>query len=299
MGTRSGQRIVADTVPHRPTPRTRSIGPYRRINCWGILMLTSHNTTRQLEQSEIDIALIPFGSTEQFGPYLPMHIDYLLAEMYANHYGKALNAYVLPVTPFNTSEEHAHFRGTITLSPQLLSMMTEEIITVLMRQSFKQFVIISGHGGANWTSSCVKHLNYKYPNVLIVHAHASVEQVWRSASKAAGFTDTNEIHGGLFGLCTALYLCPDLIDYDAIPSFGTAIAPELNQFMDYMSWERFTADGSWGHYERDATVTKEVLAERGKVFWEMFVNEQSEILKHHLSEAYKLKFGINNGDGKD
>lgn len=254
-------------------------------------MLTSHNTTMQLTQSGTDIALISFGSTEQFGPYLPMHIDTLLAEMYANHYGKALNAYVLPVIPFNTSEEHAHFRGTITLSPQLLSMMVEEIITVLMRQGFKQFVLTSGHGGANWINSCVKHLNYKYPNILLVHAHANVEHAWRDASDATNFPDTNEIHGGLFGLCTALYLCPDLIDYAAIPSFGVAIVPELNQFMDYMGWERFTSDGSWGRYERNATVTKEVLAERGRVFWETFVTEQSEVLKQHLAEAYWHKFG--------
>ena len=254
-------------------------------------MHTSHNTAQQLEQSGADIALIPFGSTEQFGPYLPMHIDCLLAEMYANHYGKALNAYVLPVIPFNTSEEHAHFKGTITLSPQLLSMTTEEISSVLMRQGFKQFVIVSGHGGANWISSCIKHLNYKYPNILLVHAHANVEQAWHSASEVAEFPDINEIHGGLFGLCTALYLCPDLIDYDAIPSFGTAIAPELNQFMDYMGWEHLTSDGSWGHYERDLMVTKEALAERGRVFWETFVTRQSEVLKQHLAEVYRLKFG--------
>jgi hypothetical protein len=36
-------------------------------------MLTNHNTTRQLEESGIDAVLIPFGSTEQFSPYLSMH----------------------------------------------------------------------------------------------------------------------------------------------------------------------------------------------------------------------------------
>ncbi len=254
-------------------------------------MFTSHNTSLQLEQSNTTIVLIPFGSTEQFGPYLPMHIDCLLAEMYAQQYGKVLNAYVLPVIPFNTSEEHAHFKGTITLSPQLLTMMVEEIVTVLMRQGFKQFVLVSGHGGANWMSPCIKHLNYKYPNVLLAHAHANVEQAWRSASDAAGFANNNEIHGGLFGLCTALYLCPELVDYEAIPSFGTAIAPELNRFMDYVSWERLTPDGSWGRYERDPKVTKEVLAERGRVFWKTFVDEQSKVLTRHLADAYRLKFG--------
>lgn len=254
-------------------------------------MLTSRNTTRQLEQSGIDIALIPFGSTEQFGPYLPMHIDCLLAEKYAQCYGEALNAYVLPVIPFNTSEEHAQFRGTITLSPQLLSMMTEEIINVLMKQNFKKFVLASGHGGANWLSPCIKHLNYKYPTILLVHAHANTEQPWRSASEVADFAHNNDIHGGLLGLCTALYLCPELIDYEAIQSFGKAVPSERNQFMDYMGWERLTPDGSWGRFERGATISKESLAERGKLFWETFIQRQSEVLKEHLAQAYHLKFG--------
>ena len=254
-------------------------------------MFTSRNTTRQLERSDIDTALIAFGSTEQFGPYLPMHIDCLLAEQYAQYYSEVLNAYVLPVIPFNTSEEHAHYRGTITLSPQLLNMMTEEIISVLMRQNFKKFVLVSGHGGANWLSPCVKHLNYKYPTILLVHAHANTEESWRSASEVAGFANNNDIYGGLLGLCTALYLCPELIDYEAIQSFGKAIPAEQNQFMDYMGWECLTLDGSWGHFERDATISKEALAKRDKLFWETLIQRQSEVLKEHLVRAYHLKFG--------
>ena len=100
-------------------------------------MLTSLNTTSQLEQSKINTALIPFGSTEQCGTYLPMYLDCLPVEVYAKHYGEALNAYVLPVIPFNTSEEHAHFKGTITLSQQLLTMMTEEIVTVHTKKAYR------------------------------------------------------------------------------------------------------------------------------------------------------------------
>jgi len=254
-------------------------------------MLTSNNTTRQLEESGIDTVLIPFGSIEQFGPYLPMHIDCLLSEMYANAYGAVLNAYVLPVIPFNTSEEHAHFRGTVTLSPQLLSMMTEEMIIVLMGQGFRRFVLVSGHGGANWIGACIKHLNYKYSNILVVHAHQNVEQAWQYASEVAGFAQRNDLHGGLLGLCTALYHCPQLIDYDVLQSFGTTISPEMNQFMDYMGWEHLTSDGNWGRFEQDRTVTKEELANRGKLFWETFVQRQSEALKYHFTEASRLKFG--------
>jgi creatinine amidohydrolase len=109
-------------------------------------MLTSSSTTRQLALSGIDTVLIPFGSTEQCGPYLPMHIDSLLVEMYARHYAAILDAYQIPIIPFNTSEEHSHFKGTVALSPQLLMALTKEIVDGLIRQGFKKFVIVSGHG---------------------------------------------------------------------------------------------------------------------------------------------------------
>src|SRR2546421_5414156 len=160
-------------------------------------MLTSDNTTRQLALSGIDTALIPFGSTEQCGPYLPMHIDSVLVEMYASHYSAILNAYQLPVIPFNTSEEHSHFKGTVTLSPQLLMALTEEIVDGLIRQDFKKFVIVSGHGGAGWITPCVKHLNYKYPNTLIIDAHHNSAIAWKEANEIAGFAQRNDVHGGL------------------------------------------------------------------------------------------------------
>jgi len=75
------------------------------------------NTTTELSDNQIDTAVISVGATEQFGPYLPMHLDTLIAEKYAEAYGGVLNAYVLPTLPFNTSEDHANYKGTVTVSP--------------------------------------------------------------------------------------------------------------------------------------------------------------------------------------
>lgn len=110
-----------------------------------------------------------------------MDIDNLLAEMYARHYGEILNAYVLPIIPFNTSEEHTSFRGTISLSPSILMALTEEIIQGLINQGFKKFVIVTGHGGANWISACVKPLNYSLRTV-VGHTALSSERISTSAN---------------------------------------------------------------------------------------------------------------------
>jgi hypothetical protein len=50
------------------------------------------NTTTELKNSGTHAASLFVGSTEQFGPYVPIHIDSLIAELHAN--GKAANALI-------------------------------------------------------------------------------------------------------------------------------------------------------------------------------------------------------------
>lgn len=254
-------------------------------------MFSSENTTKQIQESGVDTAIISFGATEQFGPYLPMNLDNLLAEKYAKHYGDILNAYVLPLIPFNTSEEHSSYIGTVSLSPSVLMMLTEEIVQGLACQGFKKIVIVTGHGGANWISACVKHLNYKYKEMLIVFAHQNSWDSWNEANEKAGLNKRNEVHGGLSSVCTALYLCPENVDLASIKSFGQDISFEMNQFMDYVGWEKITKDGSWGRFELTDEMTPEELQDRGRILWTAFLEKQGKVLKKHLEESYKLKFG--------
>jgi creatinine amidohydrolase len=215
-----------------------------------------------------------------------MHVDTLIAELYAKEYGKALHAYVLPVLPFNTSEEHAGFRGTVTVSPNTLTAMLEEIIVNLKRQGFKKFVLTSGHGGAYWVASFLKHMNYTYPDILLIHPHHQ-SHAWEEAVKAAGLAGRNELHGGLLGVCTAMWLCPEHVK---LASMGSEVPIESNKFADYIGWDKLTKDGNWGEFI-DGVFTPDELAEKGKIFWTTFINKHCVGLKKHLDEAYQRKMG--------
>ncbi|MRN56997.1 creatininase family protein [Paenibacillus monticola] len=247
-------------------------------------MLDYRNTTTELAESNIDTAVISVGATEQFGPYLPMHIDSLIAERYANEYGKAINAYVLPVLPFNTSEEHAGFKGTVTVSPNILTAFLEDIIENLRRQGFKKFLLCSGHGGAYWFNAFIKHMNYKYPDIIVIFPGYQRE-AWELAVNAAGLNGRNDMHGGLTGVCTAMWLCPELVKLETM---GSEIPEEYNGFADYIGWDKLTKDGNWGHYTT-GEYTREELAKKGETLWMTLINKQCEGLKEYLEEAYRRK----------
>ncbi|MGU3471837.1 creatininase family protein [Paenibacillus sp. D51F] len=248
-------------------------------------MLSYKNTTMELSESGIDTAVLSVGATEQFGPYLPMHLDTLIAELYAHAYGRELNAYVLPTIPFNTSEEHAHFKGTVTVSPNVLTAMLEEIICNLIRQGFRKFLVCTGHGGSYWEGAFVKQINYKYPQIILITANHNNHLAWEEAVEAAGLQGLNEMHGGLLSVCTAMWLCPELVTTNAM---GSDIPSENRLYADYLGWDKLTQDGCWGKFE-EGIYSHTELAEKGKTFWNMFIGKRIEGLKQILEEGYRRK----------
>jgi creatinine amidohydrolase len=93
-----------------------------------------NNSTKDLSDARVDTAVISVGATEQCGPHLPLHLDALLAGYYARAWGEVLGAYVLPTLPFNTSEEHASFKRTVSVTPATLMILLEEIVAELRRR---------------------------------------------------------------------------------------------------------------------------------------------------------------------
>lgn len=241
------------------------------------------NSTAEIEASGTETAIISVGATEQFGPYLPMHLDTLIAEKYAEAFGEVLHAYVLPTLPFNTSEEHANCKGTITVSPTVLTAMLEEIIVNLTKQGFTKFVLCNGHGGAYWESAFVKQINFKYPDLILITTHRHL--AWEDALQHAGLQGLDEMHAGLLSVCTAMWLCPELVE---LKSMGSDIPRANKKFADYIYWDKLTEDGCWGKFEEE-TYTSVQLSEMGEKFWNFYIDKRSENLQSILDDAFRMK----------
>ncbi|MCL6460192.1 MAG: creatininase family protein [Gorillibacterium sp.] len=248
-------------------------------------MLSYKNTTTEIASSGIDTVIISVGATEQSGPFLPMHLDTLIAELYAEAYARELNAYLLPTIPFNTSEEHANYKGTITVSPNVLTAMLEEIIVNLTRQGFKKFLVCNGHGGAYWEAAFIKHINYKYPEITLIAPNHNNHNAWEAAAKTAGLEGLNELHGGLLSVCTAMWLCPEHVK---TKSMGSDVPFENRFYADYIGWDKLTEDGCWGKFEA-GSYSDDELSEKGQLFWETFINNRATGLKQILDEGYRRK----------
>ena len=248
-------------------------------------MFSINNSTKELSEAGVDTAIVSVGATEQCGPHLPLNLDTLTAEYYARAWGEVLDAYVLPSLPFNTSEEHASFTGTVSLSPSTVMLVMEEIVTGLRRQGFRKQVLTVGHGGSLWVGAFLKHINRLFDDVVMVDAHWGASPVWEAALRRAGLAGRGELHGGAVSRALALYLAPGSVTEGA---YGEQVPEGLEAYADYVGWEKVAPDGSWGSYE--PSVDEKVgTAEAGRTLLEHFVEEQGKRLKKHLEEACRIK----------
>ena len=95
--------------------------------------------------------LLPFGSTEQHGPHLPVGTDTMVAMTLAEDAGKKTGVPVAPPLWFGWSPHHMVLPGTITIRPEVLSEVAFDVMASLKHHGFKHFVLVNGHRIVNIT----------------------------------------------------------------------------------------------------------------------------------------------------
>jgi creatinine amidohydrolase len=120
---------------------------------------------------QVEVVLVPTGSTEIHGPHLGVGNDILSCTKVAEEVAKVLcpkalvaNALWLGVAPHNMT---AQFPGTITLTAQTYMLVLQEVVESLLKHGVRRVVFLNGHGGneAPNVTACREireHLHYKH-----------------------------------------------------------------------------------------------------------------------------------------
>jgi creatinine amidohydrolase len=246
--------------------------------------VSSENTTVELRERGATIAVLPIGGTEQCGPKLPCLTDSLIAGHCATHYAGALGAYLAPLLPYNTSQEHAAFPGTLSLSPRVLTEVVSELVNELALQGYNKIVIVSPHGGSLWLPPFIRMVNHTRRDLVVISGSVGAERSQAKAIKASGWPGTFEMHGGLFSVASVAYLRPELVRPGPA---GRPIDPALKEFSSSMVWDRIAPDGAWGEFK--AADEGLDLAGLARAYWDTFLREQALEITAHLRKAAELR----------
>jgi creatinine amidohydrolase len=97
------------------------------------------------------VILVPLGSHEDHGPFLPMG-DYLLADMLGERMAQAASAagvltFVAPALPFGAADYFGASAGGLALSPATFRSVLGDLLAGLLRHGLTRIICLNGHGG--------------------------------------------------------------------------------------------------------------------------------------------------------
>ncbi|MCR3728444.1 MULTISPECIES: creatininase family protein [Streptomyces] len=202
------------------------------------------------------VAVLPVGSFEQHGAYLPLSTDTLVACAIAQEVAAAFPVHLLPPVTISCSHEHAAWPGTVSISSVTLHAVVRDIADSLRRSGVDTLVVVNGHGG-----------NYVLGNVVQESTAAGARMAlfpaaedWETAREQAGIETSllTDMHAGEIETSILLHRHPELVR----PGYETSDfeADDRRQLLT-LGMSAYTKSGVIGRPSRaSAEKGKELLA---------------------------------------
>lgn len=166
-------------------------------------------TTLDAKQDDSRLALLPIGSFEQHGDYLPLVTDTVIAATICQELANSYPVLQLPPITLSCSHEHSTWSGTISISARTLYSLVEDVADSAKRAGIQALVLVNGHGGNYVLSNVVQEANSVGGRMALFPS----SQDWRDARTAACLETTmhEDMHAGEIETSILLYAHPKLV----------------------------------------------------------------------------------------
>ena len=167
------------------------------------------STTEDERQRSARVAVLPIGSFEQHGTYLPLITDTAIAATICQELADEYPLLQLPPITISCSHEHSAWTGTVSISPQTLYSIIADIASSLYRARTRALVLVNGHGGNYVLSNIVQEANARDSRMALF----PTAQDWKEARSAAqlGTTMHEDMHAGEIETSILLHAHPELV----------------------------------------------------------------------------------------
>ncbi len=194
------------------------------------------------------LVILPIGSCEQHGPYLPVDTDLRIAQLLAEKIAQLFSdeeTLLLPAIPFSCSWEHKGL-GTIALNTGTLSAILHDVAYSLHSWNIPLFLIlINWHGGNGILSSLTTEITAREGiPTTVIQAISQAGSIWDDNA-------SNDVHAGAIETSITQAYWPDLIS-SPIPKNAHDIpnvTPASTQSVLALGIHAVTQEGIWGSPE--------------------------------------------------
>ncbi|MER7715561.1 creatininase family protein [Streptomyces flaveolus] len=155
------------------------------------------------------VAVLPVGSFEQHGPYLPLATDTLVACAIAREIADAYPVHLLPPVTIGCSHEHADWPGTVSISSVTLHAVVQDIAASLRRSGVDALVLVNGHGGNYVLGNVVQEASARGERMALFPA----AEDWEAARQRAGVATSllTDMHAGEIETSILLHTHPECV----------------------------------------------------------------------------------------
>lgn len=156
-----------------------------------------------------DIAVLPVGSFEQHGPYLPLITDTVVACLIAERVARDYDLILLPPLTISCSHEHAAFPGTVSIRAQTLMTIVDDITASLQASGVKSLVLVNGHGGNYALRNSVQQATVSGPTMALFPGGGDWDRARHDADCKT--SQHEDMHAGELEASLLLHGAPHLI----------------------------------------------------------------------------------------
>ncbi len=174
-----------------------------------VMDLITMATSAQIAKTDADVAVLPVGSFEQHGAFLPLTTDTIVACAVASALAETYPLQLLPPITVSCSHEHAGWPGTVSISAATLIALIGDVRTSLRHAGVDALVLVNGHGGNYVLSNIVQEATIDGPTMALFPGRDD----WNRARSNAGLATTShdDMHAGELETSILLHATPHVV----------------------------------------------------------------------------------------
>jgi creatinine amidohydrolase len=152
------------------------------------------------------VALLPVAAIEQHGPHLPLGTDAFAAGAIADAVARKLNAVLISLPLVGVSPYHLSWPGSLSLKPQTLIAVIEDICECLSDQGVDKILLVNWHEGNTPTLRLAgDSVQRKHKlRVVVAEAHVVTNQLFGQRAELT--------HAGNMETAAVMMYDPSLVD---------------------------------------------------------------------------------------
>lgn len=173
--------------------------------------LLAETNWEQVQHTDYDLAVLPWGATEAHNYHLPYATDNFQVEGIVEQAAKkawesGAKVIVLPTVPYGVQTGQLDIKLCLNILPSTQLAILRDICDVLIRSKINKLVILNGHGGNDF-KSIIRELSFHFPDLFV-----SCINWFKTEDKEPYFDALDGDHADEMETSAMLHLHPHLVD---------------------------------------------------------------------------------------